>query len=57
MPNLERLEKGRNNGYTKAFNEIKARNEDLYFYTSSNKVTITGTCFNIDAVSRHRVSC
>ncbi|CAN9215342.1 unnamed protein product [Alternaria alternata] len=41
MPTLERLEKGRNNTYAEAFNEVKARNETLYFYTPSNKVTIT----------------
>ena len=57
MLTLERLEKGRNNGYAKAFNEIKARNEKLYFYTPRNEITITGTYFNLDADSRHRVSC
>ncbi|KAI1666247.1 Elongation factor 1-alpha [Pyrenophora tritici-repentis] len=41
MPTLERLEKGRNNGYARAFNEIKARNEKLYFYTPNNKITVT----------------
>jgi hypothetical protein len=52
MPTLERLEKGGNNRYAKAFNEIKARNETLYFYTPRNKATITGTCFNPDVASR-----
>jgi hypothetical protein len=57
MLTLERLEKGCNDGYAKAFNELKARNEKLYFYTPSNKVTVTGTYFNLDAVYRHRVPC
>jgi hypothetical protein len=57
MPTLERLEKGRNNSYAKAFNELKTRNENLYFYTPSNKVTVTGKCFNLDAVPRHRIPC
>ncbi|KAH8698081.1 P-loop containing nucleoside triphosphate hydrolase protein [Phaeosphaeriaceae sp. PMI808] len=45
MPTLERVEKGGNNGYAKAFNEIKARNETLYFYTPGNRVTVTGRHF------------
>jgi hypothetical protein len=57
MPTLERLEKGRNDGYAKAFNEIKSRNEKLYFYTPRNRVTITGTCSNLDTVPRHTISC
>lgn len=57
MPTLERLEKGRNTQYAKAFNEIKARNETLYFYTPRNRVTITGTCFNLYAASRYAVPC
>ena len=57
MPTLERLEKGRNDGYAKAFNEIKARNDKLYFYTPRNKVIVTGMCFDLDLVSGHRIPC
>ncbi|EDU51471.1 TEF1 Translation elongation factor EF-1alpha GTPase [Pyrenophora tritici-repentis] len=50
MPTLERLEKGRNNGYARAFNEIKARNEKLYFYTPNNKITVTENLSNADGL-------
>jgi hypothetical protein len=49
MMTLERLEKGCNNIYAKAFKEIQTREGEPCFYTPMHKVTITSTCSNLGA--------